>query len=115
MIPKGTESSGVSPGISSGIMAGVQGASRVQVRKLELWGVIMVISFVVTNGAFGIEPLIVSSGPGMALILILVIPFVYSIPTALMVTQLATVMPVAGGYYAWVKRGLGPFRAFMQG
>ena len=115
MIPKGTELSGVSPGISSGRMAGVQGASRVQVRKLGLWGVIMVISFVVAGGAFGIEPLIASSGPGMALILILVTPFIYSIPTALMVTELATAMPVAGGYYAWVKRGLGPFWAFMQG
>lgn len=95
--------------------AGVQGASGVQVRKLRLWGVIMVIYFAVAGGAFGIEPLIASSGPGMALILILVTPFIYSVPTVLMVTELATAMPVAGGYYAWVRRGLGPFWAFMQG
>ena len=109
MTRKGTESSGVSPGISLGGTAGVQ------VRKLGLWGVIMVIYFAVAGGAFGIEPLIASSGPGMALILILVTPFIYSVPTALMVTELATAMPVAGGYYAWVRRGLGPFWAFMQG
>ena len=113
MTRKGTESSGVSPGISLGGTAGVQGASGVQVRKLRLWGVIMVIYFAVVGGAFGIEPLIASSGPGMALIL--VTPFIYSVPTALMVTELATAMPVAGGYYAWVRRGLGPFWAFMQG
>jgi len=107
MTRKGTESSGVSPGISLGGTAGVQ------VRKLGLWGVIMVIYFAVVGGAFGIEPLIASSGPGMALIL--VTPFIYSVPTALMVTELATAMPVAGGYYAWVRRGLGPFWAFMQG
>lgn len=111
MIQKGTESSGV----SSRTASGAQATSGVQVRKLGLWGVIMVIYFAVAGGAFGIEPLIASSGPGMALILILVTPFIYSVPTVLMVTELATAMPVAGGYYSWVKRGLGPFWAFMQG
>ncbi|WP_425144746.1 APC family permease [Deinococcus sp.] len=82
--------------------------------KLGLWGVVMVIYFAVAGGAFGIEGLISSSAPGMAIILILVTPFIWSIPTVLMVTELATAMPVEGGYYAWVKRGLGPFWGFMQ-
>ena len=58
----------------------------------------MVIYFAVAGGAFGIEPLIAFSGPGMALIL--VTSFIYSIPTALKGTELATAMSVAGSCYA---------------
>ena len=90
-------------------------SSPIRVKKLGLWGVVMVVYFAVAGGAFGIEPLIAASAPGMSIILILLTPFIYSIPTVLMVTELSTAMPVAGGYYAWVKRALGPFAGFMQG
>lgn len=83
--------------------------------KLGLWGVIMVIYFTVAGGAFGIEGLISGSAPGMAIALILITPFIWSIPTVLMVTELSTAMPVEGGYYVWVKRGLGRFWGFVQG
>ncbi|MCD0167415.1 APC family permease [Deinococcus sp. 12RED42] len=83
--------------------------------KLGLWGVVMVIYFTVAGGAFGIESLVGSSAPGMALILVLLTPFIWSIPTVLMVTELATAMPVEGGYYVWVKRALGRFWGFVQG
>lgn len=83
--------------------------------KLGLWGVVMVIYFTVAGGAFGIEGLVGSSAPGMALILVLLTPFIWSIPTVLMVTELATAMPVEGGYYVWVKRALGRFWGFVQG
>jgi amino acid transporter len=74
----------------------------------------MVMFFTVSGGAYGLEDLIGSSGPGMALVLIIVTPFIWSLPTALMVAELSTAMPVAGGYYAWVKRGLGPFWGFQE-
>ncbi|WP_309570947.1 APC family permease [Deinococcus sp.] len=83
--------------------------------KLGLWGVVMVIYFAVAGGAFGIEGLVGSSAPGMALILTLVTPLIWSIPTVLMVTELSTAMPVEGGYYVWVKRALGQFWGFCQG
>ncbi|WP_165795278.1 APC family permease [Deinococcus koreensis] len=83
--------------------------------KLGLGGVVMVIYFAVAGGAFGIEGLVGSSAPGMALILVLLTPFIWSIPTVLMVTELATAMPVEGGYYVWVKRALGRFWGFCQG
>lgn len=83
--------------------------------KMGLWGVIMVIYFTVAGGAFGLEGLIGASAPGMALILMLITPFIWSMPTVLMVVELATAMPVEGGFYVWVKRGLGRFWAFVQG
>jgi amino acid transporter len=84
-------------------------------RKLTLLPLVMVMFFTVSGGAYGLEDLIGSSGPGMALLLILLTPLIWSLPTALMVAELSSAMPVQGGYYAWVKRGLGPFWAFQEG
>lgn len=84
-------------------------------RKLTLLPLVMVMFFTVSGGAYGLEDLVGSSGPGMALILIIVTPLIWSLPTALMVAELSTAMPVAGGYYAWVKRALGPFWGFQEG
>ncbi len=83
--------------------------------KMGLWGTVMVIYFIVAGGAFGVEGLISGSAPGMGLILVLITPFIWSIPTVLMVVELSTAMPVEGGYYIWVKRALGQFWGFVQG
>ncbi len=88
---------------------------KVVTPKLGLWQLVMVIYFMVAGGAFGLEGLIGASGPGVALILILLTPFIWSLPTVLMVMELATSIPVEGGYYAWVKRGLGGFWGFQEG
>jgi len=82
--------------------------------KLGLWSVVMVIYFCVAGGAYGLEGVVSASAPGMAILLVIVTPFIWSIPTVLMVTELSTAMPVAGGYYAWVKRALGPFWGFVE-
>lgn len=84
-------------------------------RKLTLLPLIMVMFFTVSGGAYGLEDLVGASGPGMALFLIVLTPFIWSLPTALMVAELSTAMPGPGGYYAWVKRGLGPFWGFQEG
>lgn len=83
-------------------------------RKLTLLPLVMVMFFTVSGGAYGLEDLIGSSGPGMGLVLIIVTPIIWSLPTALMVAELSTAMPVPGGYYAWVKKGLGPFWGFQE-
>src|SRR5205807_2149192 len=36
-------------------------------------------------------------------------PVIWSLPTALMVGELSAALPEEGGYYAWVRRALGPF------
>lgn len=84
-------------------------------RKLTLLPLVMVMFFTVSGGAYGLEDLVGSSGPGMALILIIITPVIWSLPTALMVAELSTAIPAPGGYYAWVKRALGPFWGFQEG
>jgi amino acid transporter len=74
----------------------------------------MVFFFTVSGGAYGIEDLVGASGPGMALLLIVLTPLIWSLPIALMATELTAAIPVEGGYYAWVKKALGPFWGFQE-
>lgn len=103
--------------ITQGEAAGDGTAPSVDVRtitrKMALGGVIGVIFFSVSGGPYGLEDTIGESGAGLGLILILVVPIIWSLPTSLMVAELATMMPVQGGYYQWVKTALGPFWGFM--
>ncbi|MFX8926119.1 amino acid permease, partial [Acinetobacter baumannii] len=69
--------------------------------------------FDVSGGPLGIEPLIGASGPGMALLLVLLVPFLYAIPSALMTAELSSAMPHNGGYYVWVKAAFGEGAAFI--
>ncbi len=93
--------------------------ARVQVRvvdrKLGLAAIIGLIFFSVSGGPYGLEDTIGEAGAGMGILLILVTPLVWSLPTSLMVAELSTMMPVQGGYYQWVKKGLGPFWGFQEG
>ncbi|MFJ1753274.1 APC family permease [Kitasatospora sp. NPDC088134] len=82
---------------------------------MSLVPLVALIFFSVSGGAYGIEPLFSTSGPGMGMLLILIAPLIYSIPHALVCAELGTAIPVEGGYYHWVKRGLGRFWAFQQG
>jgi amino acid transporter len=80
-------------------------------KKLGLIPLVMTIFFCVSGGPHGLEP-IVQSGHGMAILLILVVPFIWAIPIALMSAELGSMMPEEGGYYEWVKHGIGKKSAF---
>ncbi len=70
--------------------------------------------FSTSGGAFSIEPLVGSVGPGWAVALILIAPLLWSLPMTLMVAELATLMPEEGGYYIWIREALGPFWAVQE-
>jgi amino acid transporter len=42
------------------------------------------------------------------------VPLVWSLPTSLMVGELASALPEEGGYYCWVRRALGRFWGFQE-
>jgi len=84
-------------------------------RKLNFLALVCVIFFTVSGGAFGIEPLVGKMGAGLAILLILMTPLLWSLPIALMVSELSSAMPEEGGYYVWVKRGLGNFWGVQEG
>jgi amino acid transporter len=81
---------------------------------MRLLPLIAATYFMVAGGPYGIEDIIGDAGYGRALLLLLVIPLFWSLPTALMVGELASALPEEGGYYCWVRRALGPFWGFQE-
>ncbi len=70
--------------------------------------------FMVAGGPYGLEDIIGQAGYGRAILLLMVIPLVWSLPTSLMVGELASALPEEGGYYCWVRRALGGFWGFQE-
>jgi len=82
---------------------------------LGLGSLVAVLYFTVSGGPFGLEGLVGAVGPGLALLLLVATPLIYSVPEALLIGELASMLPVEGGYYQWVKRAFGPFVGFVNG
>lgn len=79
--------------------------------KLALWPLVMTIFFCVSGGPYGLET-VVQSGRGVALLLILLVPLVWALPIAMMSAELGSAIPEEGGYYQWVRQGIGPRAGF---
>ena len=80
--------------------------------KISLSTVVFIMYCLVAGGAFGIEEMISASGPGLTLLMLVVLPFIWAGPQALVSAELGSAIPEAGGFYKWVQRGLGEFWAF---
>lgn len=84
-------------------------------RKLRPLQLVAIIFLTVSGGPYGLEPLFSYVGDNGALLLLLITPFLWDIPTILTVLELNSLMPVTGGYYQWVKHTLGIKWAFYEG
>jgi amino acid transporter len=84
-------------------------------RTLTTTALVFVMFFNVSGGAYTIEGLVATAGPGLALLTLLVLPFIWSLPETLIIGELASMLPEEGGYYRWVRRAFGPFWAFQNG
>lgn len=82
-------------------------AAQPSPRKLRPLQLITVIFFTVSGGPYGLEELLSYAHEHAALLLLLVTPLLWDIPAMFMVLELNGMMPVAGGYYQWVKHALG--------
>lgn len=82
--------------------------------KLTLWPLVAATFFMVSGGTYGTEGIVYGAGYGRAMVILVILPFVWSLPTAFMVGELASALPAEGGYYAWVRRGLGNFWGFQE-
>ncbi|MBZ5665530.1 MAG: APC family permease [Acidobacteriia bacterium] len=85
------------------------------VRKASLFYFVFVMFSYTTGGPFGLESMVSSSGPGMSLLYLLVIPFFLSVPVSLVAAELTTAMPVEGGFYRWTRAAFGDFWGFLAG
>jgi amino acid transporter len=84
-------------------------------RELGLLPLAAIVFFNVSGGPYGVEDVVASFGPGLALLLLAVMPLVWSLPVALAMAELAAAMPDEGGYVTWVRRAFGSFWSFQVG
>ncbi len=85
------------------------------VRKASLFYFVFVMFSYTTGGPFGLESMVTTSGPGMTLLYLLLIPLFLSIPVSLVSAELTTAMPVEGGFYRWTRAAFGDFWGFLAG
>ena len=85
-----------------------------KVAKLTLWPLVAATFFMVSGGTYGTEDIIHGAGYGMGILLLLVTPLIWSLPTTFMIGELSSALPEEGGYYAWVRRGLGNIWGFQE-
>jgi len=89
-------------------------ASQSGQRKLRVIPLVAATYFMVSGGPYAIEDILGGAGYGTAILILLVLPFVWSLPTTLMIGELASAIPAEGGFYVWVRRALGPFWGYQE-
>lgn len=84
-------------------------------KRLRILPLAAVIFLTVSGGPYGLEPLLSYGGTHGALLILIVTPLLWDVPTIFVVMELNSMMPVTGGYYQWVKQALGIRWAWYEG
>lgn len=82
------------------------------------YGVIAIVGLLycsVAAGAFGIEEMVSTCGPGMAIVVLISMVFIWAIPWCFCVTEVGSVLPAEGGDLFWAKHTYGEFYSFQEG
>ena len=82
--------------------------------RLTLWPLVAATFFMVSGGTYGTEDIVHGAGYGKAILILLLTPLLWSLPTAFMIGELSSALPFEGGYYAWVRRAMGNFWGFQE-
>jgi amino acid transporter len=82
--------------------------------KLTVWPLVAATFFMVSGGTYGIEDVVHGAGYGRAILILLLTPILWSLPTAYMIGELSSALPQEGGFYAWVRRAMGDLWGFQE-
>ena len=82
--------------------------------RLTLWPLVAATFFMVSGGTYGTEDVVHGAGYWKAILILLLTPLLWSLPTAFMIGELSSALPYEGGYYAWVRRAMGNFWGFQE-
>ncbi len=91
---------------------GVAGLKKVRMAPIQI---AFMLFCLVAAGAFGIEDMISTSGPGLTVAMLIVFAIIWAYPICQTVSELSAIMPSEGGIYVWVKDALGEFWGFCMG
>src|ERR1700731_1647285 len=89
-------------------------APRKKSIRLTLWPLVAATFFMVSGGTYGTEDIVHGAGYGKGILILLLTPLLWSLPTAFMIGELSSALPFEGGYYAWVRRAMGNFWGFQE-
>jgi amino acid transporter len=84
-------------------------------RKATTFQLVFMTYAVICSGAYGLEQMVSSSGPGMAILSLAILPLVWAAPIALACAELSSRFPVEGGYYRWARMAFGDFVGYLAG
>ena len=88
--------------------------AKKRVGKLTFWPLVAATFFMVSGGTYGTEEIVHAAGYGRGILVLLFLPVLWCLPTAFMIGELSSALPAEGGYYEWVRRGLGNFWGFQE-
>ena len=69
--------------------------------RLNTWRLAALTFFTVSGGPFGLEGLVSAGGPLASVLGLLIVPWVWGVPMALMTAELSSAIPEMGGYIVW--------------
>eukprot|EP01116_Phalansterium_solitarium_P011529 TRINITY_DN27248_c0_g1_i2.p1 TRINITY_DN27248_c0_g1~~TRINITY_DN27248_c0_g1_i2.p1 ORF type:complete len:601 (-),score=185.68 TRINITY_DN27248_c0_g1_i2:304-2106(-) len=84
-------------------------------KSLTFGSLVFLAYFCVCGGPYGLEVAVQAGYPLYTLIGLIVVPWLWSLPLALMCAELSTALPDNDGYILWVKTAFGPFAGYLVG
>ncbi|KAK3000868.1 hypothetical protein RJ639_021098, partial [Escallonia herrerae] len=84
-------------------------------RKLSVLPLVFLIFYDVSGWPFGVADSVPAAGPLIGIFGFLGFPFLWSVPEALITTEMGTMFPENAGYVVWVSTALGPYWGFQVG
>ena len=88
-------------------MAGAPSPRGDSEKKIGVLGMVVLGFFWVSSGIYGNEAMLMAAPPLYVFVLLAVVPFIYSLPIALIVAELSSAFPEDGGYVVWVQEACG--------
>lgn len=83
-------------------------------KSLSIVSLIAMVFFLVCGGSYGTEDLGGAIPPLFALLGIIIVPWLFSLPIALMTAEMATAMTSKGGFLVWIREGWGDFMSILD-
>ena len=84
-------------------------------RKATAFQLVFLTYAVICSGAYGLEEMVSASGPGLSMLVLLILPVVYAAPISLTCAELSARFPIEGGYYRWVRMAFGDLVGYCAG
>uniref|UniRef100_K3WW37 Amino acid permease/ SLC12A domain-containing protein n=1 Tax=Globisporangium ultimum (strain ATCC 200006 / CBS 805.95 / DAOM BR144) TaxID=431595 RepID=K3WW37_GLOUD len=91
-----------------------EGAHRRKTRTINHITLGFIAYFAVAAGPFGVEDAVRAAGAYPVLLAVVILPFTWGLPQALMTAELSTMIDENGGYILWVRRGLGEYAGWVN-